>query len=316
MAQPTDTYATNDMVGIREDLADIIYDISPVETPFISMVPHNQATSTTHEWQTDSLASAASNAGIEGDDAVTDASTATTRLTNLTQISDKVARVTGTARAVNTAGRADELDYQMLKRGRELRRDMETVLLANQAKVTGNDTTARQLGAIGSWITTNDDFDSGGSSPTAADGTDARNDGTQRAFTEDQLKSVVKLCFDEGGMPDTLMVGAFNRQIVSSFGGGATKFQKVEDDVLRTSFDVYESDFGQLRIVPNRFQRARDALVLQSDMWAVSFLPGRNMATFELAKTGDTDRRQILSEYTLEVRNEKASGGVFDLTTS
>lgn len=316
MAQPTDTYATNDMVGIREDLSDVIWDISPVDTPFTSMVPFTTATNTVHEWQSDTLAAAADNAVIEGDDATTDASVATVRLNNLTQISDKVARVTGTARSVTTAGRADEMDYQMLKRAKELRRDMEKEVLDNNPKVTGDDTTARQLAGIGAWITTNDDFAGDGGSPTAADGTDARTDGTQRAFTEDQLKTVLKLAFDEGGMPDTLMVGPFNRQIVSSFGGGATKFQRVEDDVLRTSFDVYESDFGQLRIIPNRFQRARDALVLQSDMWAIAFLPGRNMATEELAKTGDTDRRQILSEYTLEARNEKASAGVFDLTTS
>lgn len=316
MAQPTNTYATNDMVGIREDLSDVIWDISPVETPFTSMVPHISVENTTYEWQTDSLAAAANNAVIEGDDATTDASVATVRLNNLTQISDKVARVTGTAKSVTTAGRADELDYQMLKRGRELRRDMEKIVLDNKIKVTGNDSTARELAGIGSWITTNDDFASDGGSPTAADGTDARTDGTQRAFTEDQLKTVLKLAFDEGGSPDVLMVGPFNRQIVSSFGAGATKFQRVEDDVLRTSFDVYESDFGQLKIIPNRFQRGRDALVLDSSMWAIGFLPGRNFMTTELAKTGDTDRRQILSEYTLETRNEKASAGVFDLTTS
>lgn len=316
MAQPTNTYATNDMKGIREDLVDVIYDISPIETPFMNSIPRVEVSNTTHEWQTDSLAAAADNAVIEGDDATTDASTATTRLTNLTQISDKVARVTGTARSVNTAGRSDEMDYQMLKRGRELRRDMEHVLLDNQAKVTGGDTVARQLAGIGAWITTNTDFDSGGSDPTAADGTDARGDGTQRAFTEDQLRTVLKAVFDEGGNPSVLMTGAFNRQIASTFSANRTNMQKAEDSTLRASFSVYESDFGELRIIPNRFQRARDALVLDLEHWALGFLPGREFAIFELAKTGDTDRRQILSEYTLESRNEKASGGVFDLTTS
>lgn len=316
MAQPTNTYATNDMKGIREDLTDVIWDISPTETPFMNSIPRVEVSNTTHEWQTDSLAAAASNAVIEGDDATTDASTATTRLTNLTQISDKVARVTGTARAVNTAGRSDEMDYQMLKRGRELRRDMEKVLLANQAKVSGGDTTARQLGAIGSWISQNDDFASDGASPTGADGTDSRTDGTKRAFTEDQLKTVVKSVFDEGGNPSMLMVGPFNRQIVSTFSAGRTNTQKAEDMTLHASFNVYESDFGELRVVPNRFQRDRDAFVLDLEHWALGFLPGREFRIYELAKTGDTDRRQILSEYTLESRNEKASGGVFDLTTS
>lgn len=304
------------MVGIREDLADVIYNIAPVETPFLSSVPTANARNTKHEWQTDTLAAAANNAAIEGDDAPQTAGTATTRLDNNTQISTKDARVTGTARSVDTAGRSDELDYQLLKRGRELKRDMETVLLSNKAKVAGNDTLARELAGIGAWIKTNTDKASNGTDPTAADGTDARNDGTQRAFTEDQVKTVLKSSFDEGGMPDMLMVGGFNRQIASSFTNGRTTMQKAEDEVLHASFDVYDSDFGELRIVPNRFQRARDALVLQTDMWAVAYLPGRNMATFDIAKTGDSDARQILSEYTLEARQEAASGIVADLTTS
>lgn len=315
MAQPTNTYSTNDMAGIREDLSDIIYDVSPTETPFLSMAGRAEATNTYHEWQVDSLAAAAANYVIEGDDATTDASTATVRRGNYTNISDKVARVTGTARAVNTAGRADEMDYQVLKRAKELKRDMETVLLANNARVAGDDTTPRECAGVPAWIFTNVDKASDGTNP-AGTGADARTDGTQRAFTEDQVKTVMQLCWEQGGMPDVLMTGSFNRQIASSFTGGKSGFQKAEDKVLHATYDVYESDFGQLKMVPNRFQRARDALILQSDMWKVAFMPGRNMVTTDLAKTGDTDRKQILSEYTLEACNEKANGIVADLTTS
>lgn len=215
------TYATNDMKGVREDLVDVIYDITPTETPLLNSIPRIEVSNTTHEWQIDSLAAAASNAVIEGDDATTDASTASTRLTNLTQISDKVARVSGTARAVNTAGRDDELDYQMLKRGRELRRDIETALLANQAKVTGNDTTARQHAAMGAWVAQNTSKGNTGTDPTTTDGTDARNNGTQRALTEAMVKTVLRSAWDEGGSPDIIMAGAFNRQQVSSFTGGS-----------------------------------------------------------------------------------------------
>jgi len=314
MGQVTGTFATNDMVGIREDLADVIYDISPFDVPYLSSVPHVEATNVTHEWQSDSLASAANNAAIEGADAPQNSASATTRLNNKTQISTKDARVTGTGRSVDTAGRSDELDYQILKRGRELKRDMETALLSNKAKVTGNDTLARELAGIVSWIKTNES--ASGTAPATADGAATRTDGTQRAFTEDMLKAVLKDCFDEGGTPDVLMVGPFNRQQVSGFTGGSTSMQKAEDMTLHATFNVYGSDFGELRVIPNRFQRARDALVLQMDMWAVAFLPGRNMITFDIAKTGDSDARQVLSEYTLESRNEKASGIVADLTTS
>lgn len=315
MAQPTDTYSTNDMVGIREDLVDVIYNIAPTETPFLNMARRVEVKQTKHEWQTDSLAAAADNAVIEGDDATTDAGSPTTRLDNQTQISDKVARVTGTARSVVTAGRSDELDYESLKKAQELRRDMEKVLLDNGAKVVGDDTTARELAGIESWLATNTSRASDGSDPTG-DGSDTASDGTQRDFQEDQVKTVLRSCYDEGGMPDIMMVGAFNRQIASTFSAGRTNIQKVEDKTLHASFDVYDGDFGQLKIVPNRFQRGRSALILQMEMWAVGFLPGREFAEFELAKTGDTDRRQVLSEYTLEARQEASSGIVADLTTS
>lgn len=315
MAQPTGTFSTNDMVGIREDLSDVIANITPIETPFFSSVKKGTATNRLFEWQTDALGAVSKTPAIEGDDAPQDSGTATTRLNNRTQISTRDARVTGSARAVTTAGRADELDYQLLKRGRELKRDIESVLLDNNAKVTGTDTAGSETAGVVSWITTNTDFGAGGADPTG-DGTDARTDGTQRAFTEDQVKTVMASIFTEGGMPDVLSLGAFNRQIFSSFSAGRTNVQKVEDGVLHATFDVYESDFGRLKVIPNRFQRSRDALILQMDMWQVNFLPGRNMVTFAIAKTGDSDSKQILCEYGLQATQEKASGGVFDLTTS
>ena len=316
MTQPSATYATNDMVGIREDLVDVIYDVSPVDTPFLSMAAQIKATNTYHEWQVDALAAAsATNFVIEGDDATTDASVSTTRRGNYTAISDKVARVSGTARAVTTAGRADEMDYQMLKRAKELKRDMEKILLANNARVAGDDTTARECAGLPAWIITNVSNNGSGTEPTG-DGTDAYvTGGTARQFTEDMLKTAAKSCWDEGGNPDVLLVGSFNRQIASTFGGG-TKMQKAEDKTLHATFDVYEGDFSVLKIVPDRFTQTDHAFGLEMEYWKVAFLPGRNMVTEELAKTGDTDQKQVLCEYTLEACNEKSSFAVRDLTTS
>lgn len=314
MAQPSNTFSSYDAAGNREDLVDVIYDISPTDTPFMSGIAKVQASATFHEWQTDSLAAAdASNAVIEGDDATTDASTATSRLGNYTQISDKVARVTRTQRQVNSAGRGDELDYQIMKRAKELKRDMESALLANNAYVAGNDTTARELAGVPSWIATNTSFGTGGADPTG-NGSDARTDGTQRAFAEADLKSVLASIWDEGGEPDVVMTGSFNKQAMSSFSGNGTRYVNAADKRLTAAIDVYVSDFGELSVVPNRFMRAREALVLDMDYWCMA-----TIAEFEenpLAKTGDTDRVQIISEYTLEAKNEKASGIVADLTTS
>ena len=211
MAQPADTFSSYDAVGNREDLADVIYDISPMDTPFMSSIAKVNASATFHEWQTDSLAAASStNAVIEGDDATTDASTPTVRLGNYTQISDKVPRVTGTQRTNDSAGRGDELDYQIMKRAKELKRDMEASLTANNARVAGNDTTARELAGVPAWLATNTSFGAGGADPTG-DGTDARTDGTQRAFAEADLRDVLAKCWDEGGNPSLIMTGSFNK---------------------------------------------------------------------------------------------------------
>ena len=318
MAQITNTYSQYDAVGEREDLSDIIYSISPTDTPFMSNVGKNKATAVYHEWQTDALAAAASdNHQVEGDEVAFNAMTATTRVGNRTQISRKAVIVSGTLEAVSKAGRNNEMAYQISKASKELKRDMETTLLLNQAPVTGNDTTARKLAGIETWIATNTNKASAGS-PTPADptgdGTDVRVVGTQRAFTEAQLKNVVKKCWDSGGDPSMIMLGSFNKQKLSGFTGGSTRFDPAENKRLVASVDIYESDFGALTAVPNRFQQARSAYVLQPDMFAVSFL--RDFQLADLAQSGDAQKKFLLAEYTLESRNQAASGGIFDLTTS
>jgi len=318
MAQITNTYSQYDAVGEREDLSDIIYSISPTDTPFMSNVGKNKATAVYHEWQTDALAAAASdNHQVEGDEVAFNAMTATTRVGNRTQISRKAVIVSGTLEAVSKAGRNNEMAYQISKASKELKRDMETTLLLNQAPVTGNDTTARKLAGIETWIATNTNKASAGS-PTPADptgdGTDVRVVGTQRAFTEAQLKDVVKKCWDSGGDPSMIMLGSFNKQKLSGFTGGSTRFDPAENKRLVASVDIYESDFGALTAVPNRFQQARSAYVIQPDMWAVSFL--RDFQLADLAQSGDAQKKFLLAEYTLESRNQAASGGIFDLTTS
>jgi Family of unknown function (DUF5309) len=320
MAVEAATFTTYDAVGNREDLSDVIYRIDPTDTPAMSGFEREKATAVAHEWQTQALAPVdADNAVLEGDDATTDAVTPTVRLGNLCQISDKVARVSGTQRAVEHAGRDDELEYQEMLKGLELKRDMESILIGtNQAKAAGAENSApRRTASILSWIKTNTSKGASGVDPAAADGTGTRTDaGTQRAFTEANLKTVLQSIWNSGGKPDTIMTGGFNKQVFSTFTGRATPTEDTKAKKIVASVDAYESDFGKLSIVPNRFQRARDVLVLQMDMWAVAFLNGRKMVSIPLAKTGDSDRRQMLSEYTLVARNEKASGGVFDNTTT
>ena len=313
MAQPTNTFDTYDSIGEREDLSDVIYNISPTDTPFLSSAGKTKSTAVLHEWQTDSLAAAVTNnAVIEGDEATLDAVTATTRLSNSCQILDKTVVITGTQEAVDKAGRASEIAYQIAKKAKELKRDMESSLTSNNAEVTGSASAARVAGGLGSWVATNDVFGTSGSSGGL--GNTARTNGTQRVFTETLLISVIKSVWNACGNPTMIMVGPFNKQKLSGFTGNSTRFDAGADATLYTSVDVYASDFGQLQVVPNRFSRDRDAWVLDMDYWGVAFL--RDFTMHDIAKTGDADKRQLLLEATLESRNEAASGVVADVTTS
>ena len=313
MAQFSDTFDAYDSIGEREDLSDVIYNISPTDTPFLSSAAKTKSTAVLHEWQTDSLTAAVTNnAVIEGDQVTIDAISATTRLSNSCQILDKAICITGTQEAVDKAGRASEIAYQIAKKAKELKRDLEASLTSNNAEVTGSATAARVTGGLRSWVATNDVMGTSGTSGGA--GNTAAGNGTQRAFTESLLKSVIKSVWNAGGNPTMVMVGPFNKQKLSGFTGNSTRFDAGADATLYTSVDVYASDFGQLQVVPNRFSRDREAWVLDMDYWGVAFL--RDFTMHELSKTGDSEKRQLLLEATLESRNEAASGCVADITTS
>jgi PHD/YefM family antitoxin component YafN of YafNO toxin-antitoxin module len=315
MALITNTVTKYAVNGQREDLSDIIYNISPTDTPFMSTIGKSKATAVNHEWQIDSLAAAASdNHHLEGDEISFDAQTATTRIGNKTQISRKAVIVSGTMESVDLAGRNNELAYLISKASKELKRDMETTLTANQAPVDSGAGAARKMASLESWIKTNTDKGGGSGADPSGSGTHARTDGTQRAFTESQLKSMIRKVWTEGGDPSMVMVGAFNKQRLSGFTGGATRMDDAENKRLVSAIDVYESDFGALQVVANRFSRARSAYVLSPDMWSAAYL--RDFQMVDLAKTGDADKKALLVEYTLCSKNEKASGGIFDLTTS
>lgn len=308
------TFTAHSAIGQREDLTDIIYNISPTETPFMSSIGKTKATAVYHEWQTDSLAAATTgNAAIEGADATSATLSPTVRLGNYTQIIQKTVQVSGTLDAVNKAGRKSEKAYQLAKASSELKRDLETILLANQGRSAGSSTTARKLGSILSWIKTNSDVGSGGADP-ATIGVSTRTDGTQRTFTETLLKTVVSEVFVSGGSPKILMVGAAGKQKVSSFAGIAAQRYMAPGNTPTTiigAADVYMSDFGTMSVVPNRFMRTREALILDPEYAALAYL--RPFQTNDLAKVGDSENTQLLAEVTLEVKNEAAHGIVADL---
>lgn len=313
MVIASNTFVSGSAVGNREDLTNIIYNISPTLTPFMSGIGITPVTNKLHEWQTDSLAAASTaNASIEGNDITNASVTATTRAQNRTQISIKAIGVSGTQEAITHAGRDSEMAYLMKKASEEIKRDIESTITRNQGISAGSTSAGPKARTYCAWITTNDSrgaTGTDGSSTGAAAGS-----GTQRALTEALLKDVLQKCYTAGGNPDTISANTVNRQKISGFGGNLTRFGDAATRELVSTIEMYVSDFGTLKVVCNRFQRERDVLVYDSSKWAMGYL--RPFQNGKLAKTGDAEREFILAEWTLEARNEASSGIVADLTTS
>lgn len=327
MGAISNTVQTYDRKGIREDLTEKISRISPEETPLLSAVARGKASNTLHEWQTDTLASPdTTNAQIEGDDVDTFPSVgATTRLGNYTQIMRKLLLIADTVEFVDKAGRDSEEAYQMSKRSLELRKDQEAVIFLPQGGVAGNSSTARKMATLGAFIKTNVDKEAGGGNPTYTSGVPTqiatgRTDGTPRAFTETILKAVLQDCWTSGASVQgmTVYVGPVNKQRASGFAGIATKTFAMNDKpkvgAIIGAADVYVGDFGTVTVMPSRWQRELDAWFIDHSFLSVDYL--RPVKRVVLSKTGDAEKRMLITEFTLKVKNEAALGLAADLTTT
>jgi len=318
MAQPTNTFDSYDAVGIREDLSDIITNISPEETPFYTKSRKTTAKNTLVEWQTDSLRASAANAHIEGDDTTASAASATSRLNNRTQIFKNAVIVPDTDEGLDKAGRAQEIAYQTLKIAAEQKLDIEKAMFDNNAKVAGSSSAARELAGAPVWLTSNTDFGANEGADATGDGTDARTDETTTliAFSQARFDGVMQSIWENGGNPDTVYLSAFQMNVALGFTGNNNQRSAVQagDERVIKSLAVYVTPWGTIEFMPSRENRSRDVFIMQDDMWEVATLrPTKNI---ELAKTGDSTKRQVVTELTLCAKNEAANGGVFDNTTS
>jgi len=320
MAIVTNTFTTFDAKGIREDLSNIITNIAPEETPYMSNIGRESISNSLFEFQSDTLAAAAANKQIEGDDVASfDAVTATVRLQNYAQISRKTIILSATEEVVNKAGRRSELAYQIAKRSSELKRDQEFTMLNNAVAAAGSTSTARGTASLGAWVKTNVDMQTNGVNPSYTTlPSSARTDGNVRTFTETILKNVIQQVWTAGGTPKILMCGPVNKQRVSGFSGiASSRFNINGGDKPATlvgAVDVYVSDFGNVSVIANRFQRERDAWVLDPEYAKMVVL--RPYQQIELAKTGDAEKRMLLVEWGHKVLAENAHGLAADLVTS
>lgn len=307
MAVPANTFTSTAAIGNREDLTDVIYRISPSETPLLSLAEKTKAENTLHEWQTQDLAAPGSNAQAEGDDAAPIAVTPTVRLNNRTQISTKTVSVSGTQESTKSAGRKSEMAYQMSLKSLELKTDIEFAITRNSVAATS----PRQTRGMVGWLGDNINSGVGYVAPNYITNV-TQTDGTLRTFTEAMLKDAAQKVYTAGGNPDVLMLGPTQKQIFSTFAGNSTRFDKGEDGKVYSATDIYVTDFGALKAVPNRIMRSRDAFLLESAKIAVAYL--RPFQKTPLAKTGDSEKMMVLAEYALENRAPKSHGAVVDLS--
>jgi hypothetical protein len=319
MGVTANTNETYNVSTIREDIQDALTSISPTETILMSTIGTRNVENTYFEWSEVDLAAADdANRVIEGEAAPgNDAGTNAVRKGNYTQISDKVVEVSSTANQVNGVGDAQTVAEQVAYKLKELKRDMETMLLDNVAGSAGASGTARATAGLPAFLTTNTDRGVGGADGTTSGAGSAgfpnaaATDGTTRAITETLLKGVIADCWDAGAEPSVVMCGSGAKQTISTFTGNATRYKEAEDSKLNAAIDVYISDFGELQIVPSRFQRTRDVFVLDPNYASVAYLQTAKQEP--LAKTGHSERRLISVEYGLQVTSEKAHGVIADI---
>ncbi len=311
MAKVTNAFDTYTATADREDLSNIIYNISPMQTPFMSSIGTRNVKNVVFDWQTESLPTPSGTGQLEGFELSRAASTATARVSNVCQISYRDATVTGSQDASDAAGKRSEMAHQLAIMAKALKRDMEEALCQKGAKTTGNATTARQTGGFESWITTND---SRGTNGASTGGGAAPTDGTQRALTETLLKDVLELMFASGAEPNLAICGPHNKQVISGFTGRSQARQMVDANTVEASVSIYSSDFGELKIVPSNRSRERSLLLVDPEFAKVSYL--RSFDTIDIATIGDAETKMIVVEYGLEVSNEAAHGIVADLNAS
>lgn len=314
MSAPTGVNTTLVNIGNREDLEDKIYRVAAEETPFMSNIGRTTATAITHEWQTEALAApSATNQLLEGDDVTTlDNPNLTSRIGNLCQINGKKYGVSGTEQAVKSAGNSGSLARQRILKGLEARRDAELRFVGNFATVSESGATARKSGGVLAGISTNVSLGAGGS-VTAISGSTwtAATPGTSRTFTESLVKAVQSTAFSAGARPKMAMMGPTQKQNWSGFTGISQIRNEVQGKKMATligAVDVYVSDFGALQLVPHPYGLTTSAIGIDPSMWAIGVL--RGWKTNKLAKTGDSDREEILAEHTLIARNEKSSWAI------
>jgi hypothetical protein len=298
-----------------------------MDTPFLNGCGRGTADNTLFEWQTDELKAAASNTQIEGNDYTSTAETEPRRLSNYTQISATQVQSSGTAEAVDFAGRKSTQAYQLAKRAKEMKRDMELMLLEGTVKAVGSSGAARNTACFSTWIgttavgtsnvvaaSTGLGITNNGAAAAGPDGTtEAGTGGADTAITIALVNNVAARIWDLGGTPDTILCDSTVKGTISSSTVGGAVVAAPRKDIgskdnitAVNAVDVLVTDFGTFKVVPDRFIPTTQVDFIDFDLWSVDYL--RPFRTETLAKSGDSVKQLLIAEYGLRAKNGNGSG--------
>ncbi len=319
MSVPTNIYGRANTSAIanavREDLEDIIYNISPMDTYFLSHIEKSTAKNTLHDWNVDTLTAATSaNAFVEGDDFSAQAAADTTKYRNYTQILRKEVVVSGSLDAVNQAGKSTETAYQVMKKGKELKRDLEVTLLGNgwggSGASAGANASPRTMAGVENWLFSTAHIKLTGqttsttTAPVSGVANNTPNDGSTTALLEADVQTALATAWANGGDVDVIITPTVPKRRIDGFTGIATRFRDVgagQQAQIIGAADVYVSDFGSHKVVLSRYVRSTTVLFLEMDLWGIAYL--RPFQTIDIAKSGDSTKKMILCEATLVAKN-------------
>ena len=321
MAVPANTVVVSSRTNVKPDVEEIIKNISPFETPVVTMAKAIKATGKYHEILNDELSTAGTNVNAEGDDDTASASTPVVRTANRCQIIKSVASVSKTQEAVGMYGYKSQLAYELAKRGKECKLDLEFAASRNQASAAS--ASGDTMAGLESSIATNVVVaaGTGASTPGFSNGdTAAPTDptGAATAITETMVKNAMRLAWNNGGQPDMMVVGPVAKQTISGFTGIASVYRTIPESnknpvSIMAAADIYVSDFGEIKVVPSRVSRPQTALLIDTEYLGMATL--RPFQTYDLGVTGDNHKSTIVFEGTVVCQSEKAHAKIVNVAS-
>lgn len=330
----TSVVALDAVKNIREDLGNVIFNVTPFMTPFTSGISQTRATADTHEWLTDTYEDAVdTNSRVEaGLPQTSTAGTTRVRLGNFIQIADKTVTVTKKAEFMDRAGvPGKEMAYQLMKLGKELQMDVEKQTLgcygAVSTKAQGTAANAGVSGAFGSFIVTNQEANGGTDNPGNGAGVGDGSTvplvaGANTTINQGLMDTLLDGVWDNSGDINSAKIMASAGTVSSLRNTLSGMADNVDSNInanatsganIISRVAVYVSQFGPIAVVPNKHMPAKTLYVVDYSTWGLAFAGGKKIHTTDIATQTSAEQKLLECYYTLEARSEEANAAYYNI---